>query len=220
MTQKGRLISVVTPTWQRHDLLLQRCIPSVEAQVYSPVEHMIVSDGPDPQLARKLATKPVQYFAVDHHEPQRHWGGPARRLGAAMAHGDLIAYLDDDDTWEPNHLSVLADALRTTPGPAFAWSRARVHRTDGTTVRIGDGPPAQGRIAGGSMLLIHREILDIADWAEPDLYEDWILIEKWIKAGIRCASVDAETVDYYPSHPINPAEAVYVSYPPTVREIM
>ena len=48
-------VSVVTPTWQRHDLLMDRCIPSVAAQDYPDVEHVICSDGPDPDLAERLA---------------------------------------------------------------------------------------------------------------------------------------------------------------------
>ena len=45
------LVSVITPTWQRHALLLDRCIPSVAAQDYPNVDHVVVSDGPDPALA-------------------------------------------------------------------------------------------------------------------------------------------------------------------------
>jgi hypothetical protein len=43
-------VTIVTPTWQRHDLLLNRAIPSVQAQGYPGVEHLVISDGPDPPL--------------------------------------------------------------------------------------------------------------------------------------------------------------------------
>ena len=45
------LVSVITPTWLRHDWLLHRCMPSVQGQTYPHIEHIIVSDGPDPELA-------------------------------------------------------------------------------------------------------------------------------------------------------------------------
>ena len=45
------LVTVVTPTWQRHPLLFSRCVPPVQAQDYPAVEHIVVSDGPDPVLA-------------------------------------------------------------------------------------------------------------------------------------------------------------------------
>ena len=45
VTLPKRLISVVTPTWNRVSLLTKRCIPSVRAQNYDgPVEHIIVSE--------------------------------------------------------------------------------------------------------------------------------------------------------------------------------
>ena len=55
-------VSVITPTWQRHDLLLNRCVPSVAAQDHPAVEHVIVSDGPDPDLRGKLAGLPGVRF--------------------------------------------------------------------------------------------------------------------------------------------------------------
>lgn len=49
------LVSVLTPTWQRHEFLTTRCLPSVEAQDYpGEVEHIVVCDGPDPDLAGVL----------------------------------------------------------------------------------------------------------------------------------------------------------------------
>lgn len=52
---KPPLVSVITPTWNRHDLLLTRCLPSVQAQDYPAVEHVIISDGPDEDLRDFLA---------------------------------------------------------------------------------------------------------------------------------------------------------------------
>jgi glycosyltransferase involved in cell wall biosynthesis len=49
-----KLVSVVTGTWQRHDLLLG-AIENVRQQTYRPLEHVIVADGPDPWLARSHA---------------------------------------------------------------------------------------------------------------------------------------------------------------------
>jgi len=77
------LVSVVTPTWQRHRILLERCIPSVQSQDYPNVQHVIVSDGPDPELASRLLTwqdrHPVVYgFAYS----QMAWHSASGEAGA------------------------------------------------------------------------------------------------------------------------------------------
>ena len=41
-----KLVSVVTGTYNRHDLLLE-AIENVRQQTYRPLEHVIVADGPD-----------------------------------------------------------------------------------------------------------------------------------------------------------------------------
>ena len=51
------LVPVVTPTWQRRDILTGWCIPSVQAQSYPDAEHIVVSDGPDPELAAVMAAQ-------------------------------------------------------------------------------------------------------------------------------------------------------------------
>jgi glycosyltransferase involved in cell wall biosynthesis len=43
------LVSVITPTWQRATLLLD-AVRNLREQAYRPLEHVVVSDGPDPAL--------------------------------------------------------------------------------------------------------------------------------------------------------------------------
>lgn len=211
------LVTVVTPTWGRHDLLLGRCVPSVHGQSYRELEHVVVSDGPDAGLAMSLSEWPrVRYHELPDHDPVRHWGGPARRRGIEVARGQLIAYIDDDDAWRPDHVAVLVAALSAEPGAGFAFSRMMMHTTGGQLVRIGDGRLSHGRIAT-SMIVHRRELLDIATWGEPNPHEDWLLVDAWLSAGVSYASVDAETVDYYPSNPVDLARQVPVAFPPPER---
>ncbi|HET8650034.1 MAG TPA: glycosyltransferase, partial [Gemmatimonadales bacterium] len=46
-------------------------------------------------------------------------------LGIAAAHGELIAFLDADDSWEPNHLAEVVPLLEENPIAALAFSRER-----------------------------------------------------------------------------------------------
>jgi glycosyltransferase involved in cell wall biosynthesis len=66
--QELPLVSVVTSTWRRADVLMQRCSPSVKAQSYPNVEHIIVSDRPDDELLGKLRSFLDESDAPDNLE--------------------------------------------------------------------------------------------------------------------------------------------------------
>jgi glycosyltransferase involved in cell wall biosynthesis len=199
------LVSVITPTWRRHGVLLGRCIPSVQDQVYPHIEHVIVSDGPAPELERKIAslypalhTPVLRYAELPEHDPAVRWGLRARLHALTLARGEVIAYLDDDDAWRPGHVSTAVAALEARPDAGFGWTRMAVHFPDGTTAQLG-GRPSYGRVAT-SMMFHRRELLQTATWQDTGL-PDWDLAERWLMAGAGYAAADAETADYYRQRP-------------------
>jgi glycosyltransferase involved in cell wall biosynthesis len=189
------LVSVVTPTWQRHDALLGRCIPSVAAQEYGNVEHVVVSDGPDPVLAEALdGDGRVRYAEVPEHDPAARWGHWARLLGVDMATGDYIAYLDDDNSYRPEHLALVVAALEADPGAGFGYGSMILHCAGGAV--IGGDRPAYGQI--DTSMLVHRcSLLDVATWTHSLPTIDWDLVERWMQAGVRWAWVPVVTADKY-----------------------
>ncbi len=203
---------MITPTWQRHETLLSRCIPSVQAQSVPVAEHVIVSDGPDPELASREWPAGVAYSELPGHDPALRWGIRARLEAIERSRGTLIAYLDDDDAWRPDHVAVLTAALQSDPDAQFAYSRMLVHEPWGT-FRFGDGPIAYGRI-GTPMIMHRRGLLDVATWEHSLPSDDWDLVRRWLEAGTPYVSVDAVTVDYYPAKPIDRNLAVPASFPP------
>lgn len=190
------LVSVITPTWQRHDFLLDRCVPSVAAQTYPYVEHVVVSDGPDPDLSAKLPCT-VIYDALPVHDVERHWGIPARLHALNMTLGEFVTYCDDDDLLRPGHCEVLVKALLDNPECGFALSQMMSHQPTGDHV-IGQNPVGLGQV-GTPMIMHRREILDVATWGRSNSYEDWDLVATWIGAGIKFARVDQVTIDVWPS---------------------
>lgn len=200
---KHPTVSVITPTWQRHELLFGRCIPSVHSQGYEHVEHIIVSDGPDPLLAQRLApngpdgAKDRWFYAMPEHTPDEHWGSEARLTGIEMASGEFITYCDDDDALRRDHCSLLAAALVKNPDAGFAVSRMVQHGGAHKRV-IGHGPLGAGNV-GSPMIMHRREILDVANWGPASWIEDWMLVQRWLLLGVNYVSVDTETVDVWPS---------------------
>lgn len=199
MTLITPLISVVTPTWRRNDLLLGRCVPSVQKQEYPNVEHIIVSDGPDPVLAASLGDgfdRNVRYYELGEHHPEPNFGHYARLDGVERATGEYITYCDDDDSLRPAHCTLLAKALDENPRAGFAVSRMVSHHAH--PVVVGWGPLACGNL-GSPMIMHRRSTLEYGTWGPPSFTEDWDLVERWLKAYIPYANVDAETADVWPS---------------------
>lgn len=200
------LVSVITPTWNRHELLLNRCIPSVQAQAYPKVEHVIVSDGPDPVLAQKMTElasgsafyHPVQYLQLSERPEDRHWGHRARLAAIAKSSGDLICYIDDDDALRPDHVRLLA-ALFDDPVTGWAYSVMASHSNSGAWTEIGHmDPPSAGQI-GTPMLMHRRETLEHGTWGPASSVEDWQLVERWMNAGVPYGRVREVTADVWPS---------------------
>lgn len=206
------LVSVITPTWQRHDVLISRCIPSVFQQNFAAVEHVVVSDGPDRDLEQLLAadlwrrprkTRPLVVDTLPQHlDGPIDYGSRARNRGLELASGQYVAYLDDDNAYRTNHLRKLVSLLERT-GADFAYSKMLVHWGDGPDYEIGSPPPTYGRI--DTSLLIHKAGVPekYGLWPLPgeltgDKHApDWGVVERWLGGGATWAHLPEHTVDYY-----------------------
>lgn len=192
------LVSVVTPTWRRHETLGDS-LRSVQAQAHQRWEHLIVSDGPDPALRARLADRwpGVRYLEMPSHDDRSRWGVKARQLGWVEAKGEFVAYLDDDDTWRPNHLRNVLGAMAAVKA-AVGWGSAMVHFPDQTMAILG-GEPKYGRVQT-SMIVHRRDLLDVETWREGDL-PDCDLLAAWLAKGVRYAWAPEVSVDYWRARP-------------------
>lgn len=202
------VVAVITPTWRRHELLLNRCMPSVAAQDYLRVRHVIVSDGPDENLRdyfRQHGDYHVLYREVHKHDPAPHWGSAARQVGVRSVLADYFTYVDDDDMLRPDHCSKMVAALREDPEAGFAVSRMLCHSPAGDT-EVGWGSLGPGNV--GTPMIMHRlETLEYGTWGPPSEFEDWEIVERWLNAGVKCANVSATTSETWP-HKFRPWEGL------------
>lgn len=86
------------------------------AQTHAGLELVVVVDGPDPETEALLAAWSERPLTVIVNDPPL-GGGEARNVGVRAAHGQWIAFLDDDDEWLPAkierqlaHLQTAAEA--------------------------------------------------------------------------------------------------------------
>ncbi len=108
----GPLVTVVLPTWQRA-AILGDAIRSVCAQTHRRWVLLVVDDGSDD--GTDAVVKPLLADDRIHYHRVRHGGVSAARNHALdLARGEIVAYLDSDNTWHPTHLARLVQALTTT----------------------------------------------------------------------------------------------------------
>src|SRR5436305_8997453 len=95
------LVSVITPTRGRPELLT-RALGSLAAQDEPAWEVIVVDDGEGEGSAAAAALADPRVRTL--RNPGR-GVAEARIAGIALARGELVAWLDDDDWWDdPRHL--------------------------------------------------------------------------------------------------------------------
>ena len=120
----NELVSCVIPSYKRSDSL-RRAIDSALAQTYKSIEVLVVDDnvaGDDFSIALheildEYNNDPrVQLVLQEKHVN----GAEARNAGIRAAHGNWIAFLDDDDEWLPTKIEKQMAALEQHPEMAGA----------------------------------------------------------------------------------------------------
>jgi glycosyltransferase involved in cell wall biosynthesis len=105
------LVSVVVPTHNRPEMLVE-ALASVRAQTFTDYEVIVVSNGESDQMRVLSRACAARYGAV-YELPEGNLPA-ARNFAIALATGEWIAFLDDDDIWLPHKLErQLAEAERT-----------------------------------------------------------------------------------------------------------
>jgi len=97
-------ISVIIPTKNRHNLL-KRAINSVLNQnCESVLEIVVINDASNDDTSNYLKNLKLPNF-IYYSFKNSVGGGAARNKGLELAHGDFIAFLDDDDEWLPTKIA-------------------------------------------------------------------------------------------------------------------
>lgn len=103
------MISVIITTFKRNPEIVQRAINSVLKQTYTQWELIVVDDSPANYSLRKEIKNMVQElssaFPVYYIANKENMGAcRSRNIGLAVAKGEYVAFLDDDDEWLPSKL--------------------------------------------------------------------------------------------------------------------
>lgn len=126
-------ISVVIPLYNKRETIVE-AVESVMRQSFQPQEIIIVDDGSTDGSAQVLSE---QKFPLVKLITQTNQGvSVARNTGIAQATSPWIAFLDADDSWDKEFLSVIASLHYTFPEAAVLATAYRFIYMDGTIEAI------------------------------------------------------------------------------------
>lgn len=105
------MISVVIPTYNRAGLL-KKAVDSVLGQTFRDFELIVVDDGSSDGTEALLSSYGDRLLSI---RQENRGPSAARNRGVREAHGELIAFLDSDDWWDREKLSLQVKAMEENP---------------------------------------------------------------------------------------------------------
>jgi glycosyltransferase involved in cell wall biosynthesis len=131
------LVSTIIPVHNRAGML-REAVTSALAQIYRPIEIIIVDDGSTDDTAEvcdELASHCPDSVSVVH---QLNTGpGVARETGREAARGEFIQYLDSDDLLLPRKFELQVAGLSANPNCGVSYGKTRYRDIHG---RVEDVP--------------------------------------------------------------------------------
>lgn len=111
-------ITVIIPVFNRKEFILE-AIKSVLVQTYKPYEIFVIDDGSSTDI--KTFLQPYAHNIKYFYQSNKGLSG-ARNTGIRNSNGDYIAFLDDDDLYEPYKLEKQVSLLEQDMAIGFVYS--------------------------------------------------------------------------------------------------
>jgi glycosyltransferase involved in cell wall biosynthesis len=192
------LVSVIIPTWNRPQLLLERSLPSVLAQTHAELDIHVIGDGTDAETVAGMAqitdprvrfiNRPGQVLPSDPEAAWRVGGSGPINYGLDTAKGDWVTILCDDDEWMPEYVeTLLGKALSENLEAVYCRAEVVGHGF------IGAWPPS----LGGQALCLLWKRNDVRAALECDIPGDWDLYLRLMD--LRWGFVEQVLYRYFPS---------------------
>jgi len=180
---------------------IERTIRSVLAQTHAPEELIVVDDGSTdegPEIVEQLA---ADHPSITLVQTANCGQSAARNYGVEHSASALIALLDQDDLWYPNHLEKLLEPITEHKGLPLGWVYSDFDDIDGDGQMIArsyidqtslENPKrhlvavlSQGMVIQPSATLISRKAFDAIGGFDESLcgFEDDDLFLRMFRAG-------------------------------------
>jgi glycosyltransferase involved in cell wall biosynthesis len=190
-------VATIVPTHRRPEMLTA-AVASALAQTVTDHRIVVVDDGAG-ITARLPEDERLTVVNLPHNVGT---AGVVRNVGIRLSRSRLLAFLDDDNTWEPDHLETALAAHAA--GAELSYSALRRVDESGRTIDVLSEPFDRGAMRERSLVdtnvLVVRRGDDVAFSRVPRRrndfpLEDWELVWR-LSRTLRVAHVPVPTVRY------------------------
>lgn len=186
---KQPLVSIVTPTYNQA-AFLRETIETVLSQDYPHIEHIVIDDGSTDETPQILA----EYSGRIQWESQKNMGQtPTINKGWVQSTGEIITWLNSDDTFLPGAVSKGVEYLNSHPDVGIVFGDTLFTEADGAPIE--ESKRLKGfdfrkfvvkceNLIPQPSAFIRRSVLENTGPLDPSYYYfmDW---DFWLRAGIR-----------------------------------
>ncbi|MFS0514884.1 glycosyltransferase family 2 protein [Nostoc sp. UIC 10607] len=163
-------LSIITATYNRPMQLASTALPSIQSQTDRNFEWIVINDGANPDTRdiitsiRAKADFPIIYIEMEHPDPYSGFGlCYARNLGLDAAGGDIVSYLDDDNSIAPEFAASMRQYFKQHSNIRYNIARQQRRRDvirNGNVVRQGKPFVSPSNCCSLQQLLWQQEIFD------------------------------------------------------------
>jgi len=195
------LVSVLIPTFQNSDVLVERTLPSVLSQTYQNIEIVIVGDACSDEHVQRIGSwmddrndPRIRFYNLPERgsypsDPLCRWcvaGVTPANKAIELARGEWFAPLDDDDEFTKDHIESLL-RFATNNRLEFVYGVVHFEKKDGSWMELGSAPLRRAQICHLSVLY-HRRLAffryNIDAWKYVES-ADWNMWRRMKEAGAK-----------------------------------
>jgi glycosyltransferase involved in cell wall biosynthesis len=115
-------ISIITPSYNQAEFI-ERTIQSIFSQNYPDIEYIVMDGGSTDgtvKILKKYSDQIIWKSEKDNGQSD------AINKGLKIATGEIVAYLNSDDTYEPGTLKKVADFFQKNPEKKWVYGKCKI----------------------------------------------------------------------------------------------
>lgn len=201
------LVTIIIPTFNRTEFLMNRSLPAALAQTYKNTEIFVIGDGTEQATvdAMETITDPRVFFInlprstypEDHHSFWQVGGVIPLNWGIDHARGDWLCMSGDDDAMLPNFVELLLNEA-IAQDVDYIYGRVQVMSEFSSHGYLGKWPPMMGQMSNGLWKKSLNYRYDPESWKK-NLPCDWELITRMLDDGVKFGYIHQVVYQYYPA---------------------